>query len=81
MTEQADFAAGVWVSMDGRMRVDMQADGRFDEARSDSVRHFHGTWRIDGARIHFHDPVTGYEASGELREGVLYADGCEFRRE
>jgi hypothetical protein len=37
-------------------------------------------WRSDGLRVHFRDPVTGYEAIGELRNGVLHADGVEFRR-
>lgn len=73
--------AGFWVTADGRMRVQLRADGRFDEVRAGSARTFHGTWRLDGARIHFRDPATGYEATGELRDGVLYADGCEFRRQ
>jgi len=30
--------------------------------------------------VHFRDPATGYEAIGELRNGVLHADGVEFRR-
>ena len=36
---------------------------------------------IEGTRIHFHDPHTGYRATGELRDGVMHAAGCEFRRE
>jgi hypothetical protein len=72
--------AGVWLSSDGRMRVQLNADGTFDEVRSGSARTFHGVWRRDGVRVHFRDPATGYEATGELRDGVLYADGCAFRR-
>ena len=75
----ADFV-GVWLSTDGRMRVHLKADGTFDEARADSTRTFHGVWRSDRSRVHFHDPATGYEASGELRDGVLQADGVEFHR-
>jgi hypothetical protein len=81
MTDESLSVAGFWVTADGRMRVHLRPDGQFDETRSDSARTFHGTWRIDGARIHFRDPTTGYEAVGELRDDVLYADGCEFRRE
>ena len=75
-----DRFAGVWISADGRMRVHLKPDGTFDELRTDSGRTFHGTWECDGSRIRFRDPATGYEAQGELRDGVLDADGCEFRR-
>ena len=80
MTDTSDPLAGTWISTDGRLRVQLGADGTFDEVRTDSTRTFHGVWRSDGARVHFRDPATGYEATGELREGVLYADGCEFRK-
>jgi hypothetical protein len=80
MTDAASDVAGLWLSSDGRMRVDLKADGTFDEARAGSTRTFHGVWRSDGLRVHFRDPATGYEAIGELRNGVLHADGVEFRR-
>jgi hypothetical protein len=80
MTDAASDVAGLWLSSDGRMRVDLKADGTFDEARAGSTRTFHGVWRSDGLRVHFRDPATGYEASGELCDGVLYADGVEFRK-
>jgi len=72
--------AGTWISTDGRMRVQLNADGTFDEVRTENARTFHGIWESDGSRIRFRDPTTGYEAVGELRDAVLYADGCEFRR-
>ncbi len=72
---------GTWTTADGRMRVRLDPDGRFHEVRGDSARTHHGTYRVDGCRIHFHDPTTGYEAVGELRDGVMHADGCEFRKE
>lgn len=75
-----DDVVGLWLSSDGRMRVQLNADGTFDEVRNDSGRAFHGVWQRDGHRVHFRDPTTGYEASGELRDGVLYADGTEFRK-
>lgn len=75
-----DDLPGVWLSSDGRMRVQLNADGTFDELRTDSGRAFHGVWRRDGRRVHFRDPTTGYEAIGELRDGVLHADGTEFRK-
>ena len=80
MTAEAVDAAGVWLSSDRRMRVELKADGTFDEVRADSGRAFHGVWRSEGNRVRFRDPTTGYEAVGELRDGVLYADGTEFRR-
>ena len=79
MTERNDCRTGhhgVWITADGRIRVHLQADGRFDELHGD--RAHHGTWRAEGNRIHFHDPDTGYRTTGEFRDGVLYADRCEF---
>ncbi len=73
---------GAWFSADGRMRVRLDPDGSFEELRIDTGRTYRGTYRVDGARIHFRDPNTGYEGSGEFRDdGVMYADGVEFRRE
>ena len=72
---------GVWITGDRRIRVHLKADGSFDEVRGDSPRAYHGTYRVEGTRIHFHDPATDYRTTGELRDGVMYADHCEFRRE
>jgi len=73
---------GTWISADGRMRVRIEPDGSFEELRTDTGRTYRGTYRVDGTRIHFRDPDTGYEGSGEFRaDGVMYADGVEFRRE
>jgi putative ligand-binding protein with streptavidin-like fold len=71
---------GPWITTDGRMRVELRADGSFAESRTGSERTYHGTYRVEGSRIHFHDPSTGYQATGEFRDGTMYADGCEFRR-
>lgn len=80
MTAKAHAYLGIWTTADGRIRVDLKSDGRFEEVRSDDKRTFHGTYRIEGARIHFHDPATGYQTTGEFCDGVMRADGCEFRR-
>ena len=72
---------GLWISADGRMHVRLNADGTFDEVRTGAGRTFHGTYRVEGARIRFRDPNTGYEGAGEFRDdGVMYADGVEFRK-
>jgi len=63
------------------MRVRLHPDGRFDESRVDSTKTYRGTYRVEGECIHFHDPTTGYQATGEFRDGTMYADGVEFRRE
>jgi hypothetical protein len=81
MPDETVDPAGLWVSTDGRMRVHLKRDGTFDEVRTDSARTFHGLWRREGTNVHFRDPTTGYEAIGELRGDVLYADRTEFRKE
>jgi hypothetical protein len=80
VTDDVHGRHGVWMSVDGGIRVDLKPDGHFDEVRRDTHRTCHGTYRIDGDTIHFHDPVTGYEASGEFRGGVMHADRREFRK-
>jgi len=80
MTAERETHIGTWTSVDGRMRVRLDPDGTFQEVRSDRAKTYGGTYRIDGCRIRFHDPTSGYEASGEFRDGVLHADGCEFRK-
>jgi hypothetical protein len=80
MTANHDPHIGTWTSADGRMQVRLDPDGQFHELRSDRAKTFGGTYRIDGCRIHFHDPSTGYRATGEFRDGVMHADGCEFRK-
>jgi hypothetical protein len=81
VTGEDRFPCGAWIATDGRMRVRLHPDGRFDESRTGSPRTYHGTYRVDGTLIHFRDPTTGYEAIGEFRGGTMYADGVEFRRE
>ena len=78
---ESDSPCGPWISTDGRMRVYLHPDGRFDEWRVNSTQTYHGTYRVEGERIHFRDPTTGYQATGEFRDGMMYADGLEFRRE
>jgi hypothetical protein len=80
MDADSERLAGEWISSDGRMRVKLNRDGTFDEVRAGSARAFHGFWEYEGSRVRFRDPTTGYEAVGHVRDGVLYADGCEFIR-
>jgi hypothetical protein len=79
-TSESGFPCGTWISSDARMRVQLHRDGRFEESRAGSARTYHGTYRVEGERIHFHDQKTGYRATGQFRDGVMYADGVEFRR-
>ena len=79
MDEMRRWYLGTWTTADGRMTVRLDPDGSFHEIRSDSARTYAGSYRVDGSRIHFRDPVTGYEATGEFRDGLMHADGCEFR--
>jgi hypothetical protein len=80
MTEEAQSYLGVWITADGLIRVELKSDCHFDELRGDNQHAYHGTYRIDGTTIHFHDPSTGYKATGDLRDGVMHVAGCEFRR-
>lgn len=81
MTTRPLDPVGTWMSANGRMRLRLDPGGSFEELRTDTGRTYRGTYRVDGTRIRFRDPNTGYEGSGEFRDdGVMDADGVEFRR-
>ncbi len=65
---------GMWVTVDGRIRHERLADGRYDEARGDKKSAYQGRYWLEGNHIEYVDD-TGFTADGEFRDGVLYHAG------
>ena len=72
---------GMWVTRDGRIRQELLANGRYDEARGSRRSAYRGRYEVEGSRIEYWDD-TGFAADGvfvtpdELRHG-----GMVFHRE
>jgi len=65
---------GMWVTADGRIRHELLAGGRYDEARGKKKSAYQGRYWLEGDHIEYVDD-TGFTADGEFREGVLYHAG------
>lgn len=71
---------GMWVTADGRIRHELLANGRYDEARGTRESAYQGHYEIEGNLIEYWDD-TGFTANGEFIDGVLYHAGMVmFRR-
>ncbi len=71
---------GMWVTGDGRIRQELLANGRYDEARGARKNAYQGRYEVKGNRIEYWDD-TGFTADGEFRDDVLYHGGMVFYRE
>lgn len=71
---------GMWVTADGRIRHQLLAGGRYDEARGKKKSAYQGRYWLEGDHIEYVDD-TGFTADGEFREGVLYHAGMVLYRE
>ncbi len=71
---------GMWVTADGRIRQELLANGRYDEARGARKSAYQGRYEVKGNRIEYWDD-TGFTADGEFRDDVLYHGGMVFYRE
>lgn len=71
---------GMWVTADGRIRQELLADGRYEEARDGREKAYTGRYAVDGNHIEYVDD-TGFTATGDIRGGVLYHEHLVLYRE
>jgi hypothetical protein len=80
-TETPHPYVGMWVTADGRIRHELLANGRYDEARGTRESAYQGRYEIEGNHIQYWDD-TGFTADGDFIDGVLHHAGMVlFRRE
>ncbi|GAA1778814.1 Atu4866 domain-containing protein [Streptomonospora arabica] len=71
---------GMWVTADGYIRQELRADGRYDEARGDRRSAYTGRYTVRGNHLDYVDD-TGFTATGDIRDGVLYHEHLVLYRE
>lgn len=71
---------GMWVTADGHIRQELRPDGRYDEARGDRKSAYTGSYTVTGNHIDYVDD-TGFTATGDVRDGVLYHEHLVLYRE
>ena len=72
---------GMWVTADGRIRQELLANGRYDEARGARKSAYQGRYEVRGNHIDYWDD-TGFTADGTFVEAdVLHHGGMVFHRE
>ncbi|MFJ3219631.1 Atu4866 domain-containing protein [Kitasatospora sp. NPDC086801] len=77
--DEADVV-GMWVTADGRIRQELRADGRYDEARDDRRSAYTGRYTVTGRHLDYVDD-SGFTATGDIRDGVLYHEHLVLHRE
>lgn len=72
---------GMWVTGDGRIRQELLANGRYDEARGARQSAYQGRYEVSGAHIDYWDD-TGFTADGTfVSPDELHHGGMIFYRE
>ncbi|WP_299177388.1 Atu4866 domain-containing protein [uncultured Brevundimonas sp.] len=72
---------GLWVTGDGRIRQELLANGRYDEARGARQSAYQGRYEVSGAHIDYWDD-TGFTADGTfVTLDELHHGGMVFYRE
>lgn len=72
---------GMWVTDDGRIRHELLASGRYDEARGTRESAYRGRYEVKGNQIDYWDD-TGFTADGVfVDENTLHHGGMIFRRQ
>lgn len=71
---------GTWVTADGHIRQELLPDGRYDEARGGRKSAYTGRYTVTGNHIDYVDD-TGFTATGDVRDGVLYHEHLVLYRE
>ena len=72
--------AGMWVTENGFIRLELRPDGRYDEARGARKSAYKGSYTVRGSTLHFIDD-SGFTATGTIVDGVLSVGGDSFRKE
>jgi hypothetical protein len=81
VTQQMNPYIGMWVTGDGRIRQELLANGRYDEARGERKSAYQGRYEIRGDRIDYWDD-TGFTADGVfVDDDTLHHGGMIFYRE
>jgi hypothetical protein len=72
---------GLWVTDDGRVRHELLANGRYDEARGNRQSAYCGRYEVTGSHIEYWDD-TGFTADGDFVDGnTLHHGGMILRRQ
>ncbi|MBZ6084222.1 Atu4866 domain-containing protein [Streptomyces olivaceus] len=71
---------GTWVTADGYIRQQLLPNGRYDEARGDRRSAYTGRYTVTGSHLDYVDD-TGFTATGDIRDGVLYHEHLVLYRE
>lgn len=72
---------GIWVTTDGRIRHELLANGRYDEARGGRRSAYQGRYLVTGNHIDYWDD-TGFTADGVfVTDDELHHGGMIFHRE
>nr|WP_152971331.1 Atu4866 domain-containing protein [Rhizobium ecuadorense] len=71
---------GMWVTDNGRVRHELLANGRYDEARGNRESAYRGRYEVTGSHIEYWDD-TGFTADGDFVDGdTLHHGGMVLRR-
>jgi len=70
---------GMWQTADGRIRHELLANGRYDEARGSRKSAYQGRYQVSGHHIDYWDD-TGFTADGDFVDDVLYHAGMILYR-
>ena len=72
---------GLWVTDDGRVRHELLANGRYDEARGHRQSAYRGRYEVIGSHIEYWDD-TGFTADGDFVDAnTLHHGGMILRRQ
>lgn len=71
--------AGIWVSPDGYVRLELQTSGRYSEIWGGRKTGFSGTYAVRDGRLIFVD-ADGADLIGRITGNILRIDRYEFHR-
>lgn len=73
--------AGMWVTADGQIRLELLPNGRYDEARGSRKSAYTGRYVvISDSELQFFDD-SGFTARGQIGNGVMTVGPDRFRKE